>query len=99
MKRKFMALALAAAIAADTPLTDISAEIVIFKDLDLFDKSTADKFIPDIYKYNSEHIRLEILRGLMDTDGSVYKNGIESKNTCEYCWNRVVWRNIWKRVC
>lgn len=63
----------------------------IFKDLDLFDKSTADKFIPDIYKYNSEHIRLEILRGLMDTDGSVYKNGIEFMSKSKQLAEDVLW--------
>lgn len=63
----------------------------IFKDLKLFDKSTADKFIPDIYKYNSEHIRLEILKGLMDTDGSVYKNGIEFISKSKQLAEDVLW--------
>ena len=31
-----------------------------------------DKFIPDEYKYNSHNVRLSILRGLLDTDGSVH---------------------------
>jgi phosphate starvation-inducible PhoH-like protein len=34
-----------------------------------------DKFIPDLYLYNDINTRLEILRGLMDTDGTVKKNG------------------------
>lgn len=63
----------------------------IFKDLDLFNKSTADKFIPDIYKYNSEHIRLEILKGLMDTDGSIYKNGIEFISKSKQLAEDVLW--------
>ena len=63
----------------------------IFKDLDLFDKSTADKFVPDIYKYNSEHVRLEILKGLMDTDGSVYKNGIEFISKFKQLAEDVLW--------
>lgn len=62
-----------------------------FKDLELFDKSTADKFVPDIYKYNSEHVRLEILKGLMDTDGSVYKNGIEFISKSKQLAEDVVW--------
>lgn len=33
-----------------------------------------DKFIPNIYKYNSRQVRLNILKGLMDTDGSVHGN-------------------------
>lgn len=32
------------------------------------------KFIPNIYKYNSRQVRLNILKGLMDTDGSVHGN-------------------------
>lgn len=31
-----------------------------------------DKFIPDEYKYNSRDVRLNVLRGLLDTDGSVH---------------------------
>lgn len=62
-----------------------------FKDLELFDKSTADKFVPDIYKYNSEHVRLEILKGLMDTDGSVYKNGIEFISKSKQLAEDVLW--------
>ena len=30
-----------------------------------------DKWIPEIYKYNSEEVRIELLKGLMDTDGSI----------------------------
>jgi hypothetical protein len=30
-----------------------------------------EKTIPDIYIYNSEEVRLELLRGLMDTDGTI----------------------------
>ena len=40
------------------------------------DKSThSDKFIPKCYKYNTKEIRLEVLRGLLDTDGSVHNSG------------------------
>lgn len=34
------------------------------------------KFIPENYKFNSKKIRLEILQGLLDTDGYCGKNGI-----------------------
>jgi len=34
-----------------------------------------DKFIPEIYLHNSEEVRLELLRGLMDTDGCASENG------------------------
>lgn len=32
-------------------------------------KKSEDKFIPDEYKFNSRKVRLEILKGLMDSDG------------------------------
>ena len=34
-----------------------------------------DKFIPDAYLRNSKDVRLELLRGLMDTDGCASENG------------------------
>lgn len=38
--------------------------------LGLIDCRSADKFIPDLYKYAAPEQRLELLRGLMDADGS-----------------------------
>lgn len=35
-----------------------------------------EKFIPEDYKFNSKEVRLEVLRGLLDTDGYVNKNGL-----------------------
>ena len=47
-------------------------------------KSCKDKFIPEIYKYSSVEQRLEIVRGLMDTDGHVSLEGhCEFTNTNE----------------
>jgi len=40
------------------------------KSYDLFGKKAWDKFIPDDYKYSSVQDRIDILRGLLDTDGS-----------------------------
>lgn len=40
-------------------------------DLELSGKKSYDKFIPDTYKFNTPFIRLEIIKGLMDTDGSI----------------------------
>ena len=34
------------------------------------------KFVPDAYLFNSVDVRLEVLRGLMDTDGSVEAGGV-----------------------
>nr|UWI38659.1 MAG: Hom-end-associated Hint [Bacteriophage sp.] len=46
----------------------------IFQELGLYDKRSGSKFIPDCYKYNSEEVRLAVLNGLLDTDGSVTKD-------------------------
>lgn len=43
-------------------------------------KLSHEKFIPDEYKYTSVENRVNLLRGLMDTDGSIYGN-----RTIEYC--------------
>jgi hypothetical protein len=43
----------------------------ILRDLGLSGKRSQDKFIPDIYLYSSKQSRLELLRGLMDTDGGL----------------------------
>lgn len=46
----------------------------IFENLDLFDKRSGTKFIPDIYKYNSIAVRKAVLNGLLDTDGSITRD-------------------------
>ena len=43
-------------------------------DLELYDKRSHNKFIPNIYKYTSIENRLAILQGLMDTDGHCMKS-------------------------
>lgn len=43
-----------------------------------------DKFIPDCYKYGSIEQRMELIRGLLDTDGSINNDGsIEFTNSNE----------------
>jgi uracil-DNA glycosylase family 4 len=51
----------------------------ILNELGLGGKHSHEKFIPEIYKFNSLEIRLEILRGLLDTDGTIqeFGNGLE----------------------
>jgi intein/homing endonuclease len=50
--------------------------------LGLLGKKHNTKFIPDVYKYNSSEVRLEILRGILDTDGSSSKyNGAVIEQT------------------
>lgn len=42
----------------------------------LYKVGSKDKFIPSEYKYNSTKVRLNLLQGLMDTDGYVSSDGI-----------------------
>lgn len=44
----------------------------LLEEYDLYGKKSADKFIPDDYKYNSEEVRYNILAGLLNTNGSVH---------------------------
>lgn len=47
----------------------------ILEEVGILGHLSYSKFIPDIYKYNSKEIRIELIRGLMDTDGYVPKKG------------------------
>ena len=42
----------------------------------LFNKKSEDKFIPNAYKFNSKDVRLNILDGLIDSDGYVLKDRV-----------------------
>ena len=44
-------------------------------ELNLWGCTSKDKFIPSIYKYNSYDNRVKLLKGLIDTDGFISKNG------------------------
>lgn len=46
------------------------------EELNLWNKKSKDKFIPTCYKFNSIENRISLLRGLMDTDGSISKDGM-----------------------
>lgn len=52
------------------------------KKYQLCGKRAWEKHIPDDYKYNSVEIRVSILQGLMDTDGTIAKN--EKARTARY---------------
>lgn len=54
----------------------------ILRELGLAGHTAHDKFIPEQYLYGSVEQRLELLRGLMDTDGYVYAKN-KTKGTCE----------------
>ncbi|KKN14933.1 hypothetical protein LCGC14_0991200 [marine sediment metagenome] len=43
------------------------------RDLGLSGKISYNKLVPNLYKYNSAKVRLQVLQGLMDTDGTVDK--------------------------
>jgi intein/homing endonuclease len=62
------------------------------KNLGLYDKKSDTKFIPSNYLFNSIENRVELLRGLLDTDGNVRKNGgIEYVSTSKDLIENVRW--------
>jgi len=56
------------------PVAEPNPFVEALHDLNLI-KSSADKFIPNIYLHSSVEDRIELLQGLMDTDGTITKNG------------------------
>jgi hypothetical protein len=60
-------------------------------ELCLYKTKSDNKFIPDIYKYNSKEVRLEVLKGLMDTDGSAFSSGIEYISKSKQLAEDVLW--------
>ena len=50
---------------------------VILEKLGLFGKKSVEKHIPDCYLYSTYENRLELLRGLLDTDGYATKSYVE----------------------
>ena len=62
------------------------------KTLGLYDKKSDTKFIPTDYLFNSIENRVELLRGLLDTDGNVRKNGgVEYVSTSKELIENVRW--------
>lgn len=63
----------------------------LLKDLDLFGKRADDKHVPDQYLNSSIEDRLALLRGLMDTDGTIHRQSFDrqdgsigSSGSCEF---------------
>jgi len=54
------------------------------KDLNLYGKLSYDKFIPEEYFYGSFNQRLDLLQGLMDTDGTLSKSRGRNGDSCSY---------------
>lgn len=57
----------------DTKRNDLKKEL---SRLSMFGKYSYEKEIPDEYLYDSVRNRVDLLRGLMDTDGSAYGKGV-----------------------
>ena len=57
----------------------------ILNDIGLGGKYSWEKFVPDIYKWNSPDVRLGVLQGLMDTDGYIdaKNHAVEFSTTSE----------------
>jgi len=55
------------------------------KRLGLWMTASHTKFIPDCYKFSSVESRLELLRGLLDTDGWITRRG-KHGNSCKVCY-------------
>lgn len=47
------------------------------RELGLYGKGSGEKFVPDAYKHASYQSRIEIIAGLLDTDGSCSCNGFD----------------------
>jgi hypothetical protein len=63
-----------------------------FKKLDCFNFGSHERFVPDDYKYASVQQRMDLLCGLMDTDGSIGKDAhMEYSTTSERLAHDVVW--------
>lgn len=54
---------------------DIPNWRIILKEYGLINKKSEYKFIPNEYKFNSKEVRLNLLKGLMDSDGTLDKKG------------------------
>lgn len=59
----------------DNVMASSNPIIRILKELNLYGKKSYNKFIPKQYLYASLEDRIDLLRGLMDTDGCIKKSG------------------------
>lgn len=56
----------------------------ILKELKLYDLSSYEKHLPEIYKTSSPRQKLELIQGLMDSDGYVMEGGCTSFGSTSY---------------
>jgi len=59
-------------VSEDKNKNPLTAEL---RELNLMEKLSNDKFIPEIFKYTTFENRVALLQGLLDTDGTVAKEG------------------------
>ena len=52
--------------------------------------SATEKYIPDVYKYNSVDVRMKVLQGLFDTNGSVSFDGVRLNVTYSSISKRLI---------
>lgn len=57
---------------------------------DLINKCSYEKFIPEEYFYGSIEQRISLLQGLLDSDGSVYKNKVRFTTSSEKLKNNFI---------
>jgi hypothetical protein len=65
------------------------------KQLGLYNKLSNEKFIPKIYKESSNLQKLNLLKGLMDTDGTADKSGSISFSSTSYQLAKDVQELVW----
>jgi hypothetical protein len=64
------------------PAYGIPGVMPALRALGLQGRGSSSKFVPDCYKFNVPGLRLQVLQGLLDTDGTVCT---PSHSTIEYC--------------
>lgn len=69
--------------------------ISLLREMNLYGTYSHDKFIPEQYKYASVHERLELIQGLMDTDGTVDKRGGVSFSTASVILAKDMQHILW----
>jgi hypothetical protein len=58
------------------PGISINPVMVALRGMGLSGKNSHEKHLPEEFKFNTREVRLAVLRGLMDTDGWVSKDGV-----------------------
>ena len=70
----------------------VKGSSVLLRELGLANCHSYEKFIPDCYKHSSIDQRSELLRGLLDTDGTASRNGsVTYSTTSKRLADDIVW--------